>query len=519
MNILLRRHYPVILLLVFVIAAIILFLGDQRVIAYTTHAASGQSEVKIEGIDYHNDVLLFDDSVVHDIQVIMLDEEYDAMVNTYQQTGLKEYFRADIIIDGVRVNDVGIRLKGNASLMSALGGPMGGGIGPGIGGDQGGDRPGFGNQPGGGQQLEMPADGQVPEMPEGGDRPARPEGFQPPADGGAFPGGMPGFGQVATGEVKIPFLIKFDEYIDGQTYQGYERIAIRTYGITPDAAMLEEPVTNDVFRLVGLPATQTAFTDFQLNDDEAQLYVISEIIDENYLARYFDNADGVLYKAEVGSTLSYQGDDPSSYARDFSQETRLNDADLAPLIAFMRFIDQADDATFEKELPDYLDVDTFAAYLALNNLLVNTDSIIGMNNNYYLYYNDVEERFTLLMWDANESFGGLGGARTANYDLYFSSTSQGFRGPGGGENALLERFMATASFKALYEEKLVEVYEKAFLSGAILEDIERYSALIHSVNDERSLVDLTAYDQAVQTVIDFVTRRIQYLETTDLLSK
>jgi spore coat protein CotH len=142
------------------------------------------------------------------------------------------------------------------------------------------------------------------------------------------------------------------------------------------------------------------------------------------------------------------------------------------------FLEQADDATFESELPDFLDVESFAAYLAVNNLLVNTDSIAGMNNNYYLYYDETVERFTLL-----------------------------------------ERFMANATFKSLAEDKFVEIYQKAFVGGALVEDVERFSSLIHSVNDERSLVDLDAYDQAVQKVLDFISQRQTYLENTTLLSQ
>jgi spore coat protein CotH len=426
----------------------------------------------------------------------------------------------------VRINAVGIRLKGNASLQMALGGGMGGGAPGGRGGNF------FGNG-------DLPADGEMPPLPEGfqppadGAAPAPPAGFQMPADGqmpdrpagGVFQPGA-GFVQAAAGQVKIPFLIKFDEYVDGQTYQGYSHLSIRNYGVSYDEAMLAEPVTNDTVRLIGLPATQTAYTGFSFNDEDERLYVISEILDEEYLAQTFDYANGVLYKAEVGSTLSYQGEDPSSYARSFSQETRVNEADLAPLIAFMRVLDQADDAAFERELPDYLDVESFAAYLAVNNLLVNTDSLIGMNNNYYLYYDDVAGRFTLLMWDGNESMGGLGGGSSANFDLYFSGV-QGMRGPGGGggggmgggQNVLLERFMANATFKALYEEKLRAIYQQAFLSGALAEDVERYAALIHSVNDKRGLVDLTAYDQAVQSLLSFITLRMEYLNSTELLGQ
>lgn len=503
MNINFRRHYPILIVLVLAASVLTFALGDMRVIAYVTRAEPTITTKDM--YDYTNDVDLLDDSVVHSIQVIMSQSDYDMMITTYQETGEKEYFKADIIIDGVRINEAGIRLKGNASLRTALGGRGGG-----PGGFEPGERP---ERPGGFDP------GNMPQPPEGfgpGQLPQMRENFQMPQAG---PGQeMTGIGQQSSGEVKIPFMIKFDEYED-QTYQGHTAISIRTYGVSYDEALLHEPVTNTVARLAGIPATQTSYTGFKINDNEETLYVVSELINEEYLEKYFENADGILYKAEVGSTLSYEGEDPSSYADSFTQQTRVNDADLAPLIAFMRFLDQSDDAAFESELPDWLDVDSFATYLALNNLLVNTDSMIGMNNNYYLYYDEVEERFTLLMWDANESLSKLGGNTT--FDLYFENTGIGRGvapgGMGGGENTLITRFMASDKFKTLYEGKLKEVYEKAFVSGAMTETIEKYSSLIRSVNDERDLVEIEAYDRAVEKVTNFILQRMEYLETTDLL--
>ena len=305
-------------------------------------------------------------------------------------------------------------------------------------------------------------------------------------------------------------------------YQGYTAVSIRTYGISYDEANLQEPVTNEAARLAGIPATETAYAGFRFNDEEEKLYVISELINEEYLAMHFENADGVLYKAELGSTLSYQGEDPSSYANSFTQQTRINDADLAPLIDFMRFIDQADDATFESDLPEYLDVDAFATYLAVNALLVNNDSMIGMNNNYYLYYDNESGQFTLLMWDANESLGKLRGSASADISLTNTQESGGGGGRGGmggGQNALLTRFMENEIFKALYEEKLREVYEKVYVSGVMTETIEQYSALIHSVNDERNLVDITAYDAAVEKLKSFISQRMDYLDGLELLNR
>jgi spore coat protein CotH len=508
-----RRHYPVLIALV-VIASILTFaLGDLRVIAYTTRTESTATTKTL--YNFTNDVDLLDDTVVHSIQVIMSDVDYDTMVTTYQQTGLKEYFNADIIIDGVRINNVGIRLKGNASLSTALGTGRG-----------------FGNlnRPDNGNMPQRPNNGQPPEGFDPADRPQPPQGFNPgemPQMGENFQ--MPGAGQgqerggmgqqASADQVKIPFMVKFDEYED-QTYQGLTAISIRTYGVSYDEALLHEPVTNTVARLAGIPATETSYTGFRINEDDETLYVVSELVNEEYLEKYFENIDGILYKAEVGSTLSYEGEDPSSYADSFTQQTRVNDADLAPLIAFMRFLDQSDDATFESNLLKYLDVDSFATYLAVNASLVNTDSMIGMNNNYYLYYDDESGQFTLLMWDANESLGKLGGSAT--YDISLTNTQSGFGGRGGmggSQNALLERFMASDKFKTLYEEKLRLVYQEAFISGAMTGTVERYSALIHSANKERGLVALTAYDQAVEKVLYFINQRMEYLETTELLGQ
>ena len=47
------------------------------------------------------------------------------------------------------------------------------------------------------------------------------------------------------------------------------------------------------------------------------------------------------------------------------------------------------------------------------------------------------------------------------------------------------------------------------------ETIEQYSALMHSVNDERNLVDITDYDAAVEKLKNFISQRMEYLETTE----
>ena len=540
MSLTFKRHYKLLVLLVLLLISLVLGLGSQRIIAYTV---PGDLSVLAAASTFENQVALFDESTVHAIQIIISDNEYQQMITTYQQTGEKDYFHADVIIDGVRVDNVGLRLKGNASLRTALGGMGGGGMAgrlpfneivPGEG--QEGDLPQFDpeNMPGfdqDGNQFQFDPgnrpgfdqDGALPqlnpdELPDFGQRGAAPGGRVRPE--GALPN-MPAGEQMARAgggmgqNTQIPLLIKFDEFVSGQSYQGYTRLAIRSAGISYDAAMLQEPITNSVFRLAGLPAAQTAYAGVQMNGEAEQLFVISEVIDETYLENYFTNPGGVLYKAELNATMSYQGEDPSAYASSFTQETRRKEADFAPLIAFLRFISESDEATFASQLPEYLDVDSFAAYLAINNLLVNTDSMAGMGNNFYFYYDDVSGRMTVLYWDGNESLSRLGGGAT--YDLYFQGGSGLGGRMGGGSNQLINRFLGNPTFKALYEAKLQQVYQQAFLGGAIEAQIDAYASVILQANQGRALVDPTSYEQAVAEVRDFISQREAYLSNTTLL--
>lgn len=488
MSLRLKRNYPLLVGLGLILAVLMFGFGSQRIVAYTV---SGGRTGGAASQQYTSSIPLFDGSLVHSVQLLMDDETYDSMITTFRQTGEKEYFHADVVIDGIKITDVGVRLKGNASLRTALGVGFGG---PG----------GFGGQPG--QDPPSPAQGQ----------PNRPGAANQPAGG-------PGGGR----NTQVPLMIKFDEFVAGQKYQGYDRIAIRSSGINYDASMLQEPVTNSMLALIGMPATRTAYTGFQRNSEPERLFTISEVIEESFIEEHFANNGGVLYKAELMANLSYQGEDPSAYARSFTQETRVNDADLAPLIKFLKFISQANDSEFEQRLDEYLDVDAFAAYLAFNNLLVNTDSMAGMGNNFYLYYDNETGRMTILMWDANEGLGkhGAGGfdrrgssADSASYDIYSIAPVRAGPGMRGGSNPLLTRFMASPKFKALFEQQARVIYRKIFASGAIEAQIEAYTRVVRQANASRSLVETSAYDSAVASVKDFVARRAAYLAATPLLS-
>lgn len=503
MSVRFRRHYHLLLLFVAAVVVSGVALRNNRITAYTV---AGAESARRPTVNYNNRLDLFDATVVHEVVVLIAADDQKKMVTTYQQTGNKDWFQADIIIDGVRINQVGIRLKGNASLRMAAGGMRGG----------------MRGGPAGGNFA--PLDGApVPQeaQPPGAGRFRPPEGFQAP--GGVPPQEGAGFSGTPTGA--LPYLVKLDRFVKGQRYQGLAEIALRTAGAFSDASVLQEPVTNYAMNSAGVPIARSAYVSVQVGDGQPRLYTVAEHVDQTYVDRLFPDSNGVLYKAvQPGNTFAYLGEDPTSYANVFDQETAINRADLAPLIAFIRFVNEASDQEFAEQLPGRFDVVAFADYLAVHNLLANNDSLAGMGHNYYLYYDFDAKKFTILSWDANESLGKMTMGGGSQMDIYWERVGgmfgRGFGGPAGsgrGTHLLLKRFLATPAFRTLYTERYRLLYERIYGRDLLAPKIRELTALVTAYNAGRGIVAQAAYNAAANKVLDFVAQRNEYLKSTDLL--
>ncbi len=471
-----RRHWKIPLGMVALAVTLALVGGQTRIIAYVGTGGDNEAGSSTSvGVDYTNVVDLFDDSVVHTIALDFDQSDLEAAITIYTQTGEKEYFLADITIDGVTIEDVGVRIKGNSTLRTAL-------------------------------------------------------------QGGADPD-------------DIPFLVKLDEYTSGVTYQGFSELALRTEGPRGDELILEEMVTAEVLEIAGLPFPGTSYTGLSINGEAETLRVVVELLDNGYVERLFDD-DGVLYKAQSGDSFTYLGHDPTAYEGAFTQETATNEADLEPLIDFLEFVDTSTDEEFEAELEDWLDIESFVNYVAVNNLLVSVDSMPGNGNNYYLWYDAGDDRSTVLAWDLNESFGGFWMASTEPSTVLLPDWSNltgsgaggadgagGERpaGPGGGgppldgianepgvgggdvtfdyNNPLVDRFLATDSFLAAYEQRYAELYEILFAGDGVADLIDEYSGLLVTSNADRQFVTDTELERAAAAKRQWVADRMAFLET------
>ncbi|OGO55755.1 MAG: hypothetical protein A2V85_02295, partial [Chloroflexi bacterium RBG_16_72_14] len=199
----------------------------------------------------------------------------------------------------------------------------------------------------------------------------------------------------------LPWLIRLDKFVDGQDHDGVTELAVRS---NSSATALNEAVALELLELAGLSSQDAIAVRFSVNGDTEVLRLVIEHPDDSWMADEL-GATGALYKAESTGDYSYRGDDPAAYDEVFDQEAGEDNADLTPLIEFLDFINNADDATFAAEIADRLDTDAFATYLAMQELLDNFDDIDGPGNNSYLYYDTASGQFTVVPWDYNLAFG------------------------------------------------------------------------------------------------------------------
>lgn len=474
----LRHHWKLVVVTVAFVAVLAGVFGTGIIRPYTTSAASSAPAVVTQDIAGTQD--LFDTSVAHDVRIEFNDANYHEMLQEYLDSGEKDYLPATVVIDGTTIDNVGIRLKGNSTLASLTwkGERREGGRGGGPGGDF---------QPPEGREL--------------------PEGFPQPGGGGGPGGGGPGggMGGVMGGVMgtalkaeepeNLPWLISFDEYVEGRRYQGHTQVAVRP-GISESSAQLNEALAISFVDGAGEPAQRYTYAGFTVNDRTSEPRLLVEYLDEGYAE---DLGNGVLYKSLATGQFTYQGGDQTEYGDDFKQINDVGGTDLQPVIDLVEWVENASDEEFAAGLSERLDVESFARYVAVQNITMNFDDMAGPGKNYYLWYDLDTRRFTVVSWDMNLAFsgeptagphdtgrGGFPGGGPAEGGLPEGmqppegmglpegmELPEGMRPPGGGEgggrglggNKLKERFLDTDAFTAVYEQRYREVYASVLADG------------------------------------------------------
>ncbi len=495
-----------------------------RIISYNIW---NKGEITTTTNDIENTVNLFDDTKMHSIKLMMTSWDYQNMLDTYAEVKEKDYYKVDVVIDGVTIENVWVRLKGNSSLMQATG------------------IKGNWNKNG---KMEKWENGDMENV-----------------SWEVLPPGMTSWMQEEIRQMiwwygwaswdnnldYLPLLIRFDKYIDGQTYQWHTQIALRKAWFS-DTTLLAEPAAYKVYQSMEQPAPETSYGQIQIDGKNPNLYIVSEVIDDEiYLNRYFSWDDGILFKIDSFSSFTYLGDDPTLYTSIFEQATNEKDDDSAQLIRMLKFVTESSTGDFVEHIDEYIDVDSVLHILAIDTFLANNDSFGGAGNNYYLYYYKEEQKFYMLTRDQNLAFGGMGGwwmwpvmwsgmqfpgwgqlppgITTDDMKNFMDRMESGERSMppemnGNGvrpegmwdmwwgmwenrTNDLKDRLLASPTFKKRYDEIYSQIKKKIFSEHLLDTFFNQWVSVFTEWNDDHKLIEAETYSKWVDKLKSFIEQR------------
>lgn len=297
---------------------------------------------------------------------------------------------------------------------------------------------------------------------------------------------------------ELPLRIRLDKYVDGQAIDGYSDFTVRSNN---SETAMNEAVSLSLLSEAGLASQQAISVRFSVNGGDEMLRLVVQNLDDTWVTQNFPDAgaDSVLYKSEAEGDWSWRGED-GDYSEAFDIEAGADDYE--PLIALLDLLNNGTEAEIAEQLPTLVDLDSFATYLAFQELVDNFDDIDGPGNNSYLFWDSATKKFTVVAWDHNLTFGvqnGRGGEGMpgGNPPSGFEPPADGETpegGPGGGQfpgggedggrpgrnrsNPLVEAFKANAEWSATYDAALVDLRTTLFTSGLLTETVDAWQATL-----------------------------------------
>lgn len=275
---------------------------------------------------------------------------------------------------------------------------------------------------------------------------------------------------------KKSLKIDLNEFVDGQKYDGLKKFNLNN-GFS-DPTLLREKLMYDKCAAIGLPAPRANFAKVFINDVYWGLYILVDQVDDTFLDRVFEESGGNLYKGDPSGDLVYYGEDILAY-KPLYQLHNINAEDTwYDLLNLISAINLSSDTEYEAAVNSLFEMEDFYTYWALLNYTSSLDSYIGSAHNYYLYHKGSNDKFNIIAWDANESFGGfnyneLYGFWQATLPFDYLPLSPEYR-------PIVERSLTNTYMRKAYHDKLYEVSHMLFDTVAFNTLIDSYADMIRT---------------------------------------
>jgi spore coat protein H len=301
----------------------------------------------------------------------------------------------------------------------------------------------------------------------------------------------------ARDSLKRSLKLDFNDLEKGRAFFGLTKLNLNNNAMDP--SQLREALAYDIFCKGGLPAGRTAFAKVFITipgryaKSYTGLYTVVEQVDERFLKARFGTKEGLLMKPERVPGLPYFGEDWTAYTNRMQPKTGATTNDTRRFIEFVKCLNQTGRPS-QGMISDFMDVDEYLCFLALQSLLSNLDSPLMTGHNYYLWLHPATRKFIWIPWDLNEAFGGFLAGGTPSEQMNLSVDH-----PFTSVNRLAERLMETPGIKDRYHAIVRGLLATNFNTTRLFPLIDAMATAIRPALTNDPTVSLAQFDAALST--------------------
>jgi CotH kinase protein/PASTA domain len=230
--------------------------------------------------------------------------------------------------------------------------------------------------------------------------------FSPPITVGIR---LKGHGSLRPLDEKSAFKIKFGEFVEGQTFDGLEKLTLNN--MAQDPSMIHETLAYEAFHALGVPAPHTGFSYLTVNGESFGMHLNIETQDKNSLEKDFgpfEEEAQHLYEGEDGADVTEgtleRTAEPKWKAIEVDEGRKKHKEDLEALLGAV----VATSPSFAQRMQGHADLPEMTRMFATEKYIGHWDGYSGLvnpesPNNYYLYSN-LSGEFQLLPWGTDQTW-------------------------------------------------------------------------------------------------------------------
>ncbi|MEW9124668.1 MAG: CotH kinase family protein [Thermotaleaceae bacterium] len=215
---------------------------------------------------------------------------------------------------------------------------------------------------------------------------------------------------------------------------------------------------------------------------------------------------GIGGRGSSGGSLEYTDDNTESYSAIFNNVVgKGKESDFQRVVQALKVLSEG------KELEKYFDIDQILRYLAAHTVVVNLDSYSSsMAQNYYIY--ESEGKITILPWDYNLAWGGFQSGSASSVINFPINTP--LSGVEMSSRPLIEKLFANTEYLEKYHSYLQQLIDNYFANGKFEEKVNTLDVLISDYvkNDATAFCTYEEYRTAVSTFITLGNLRAQSVQ-------